>query len=309
MKLISIVTPCYNEESNVLVVYERVKQLFQDIKKYRYEHIFIDNASTDRTTDVIKSIIAEDKNIRLIVNSRNFGQVRSPFHAFLQAHGDAVITLVCDLQDPPELIIDFLKKWEQGFKIVVGVKDDSAESKVMFKIRRFYYEMITKIAETPLIQNFMGFGLYDRMVVEALRGIDDPYPYFRGLISEVGFDVAQIRYRQATRAQGKTSNNFYSLYEIAALGITNHTKIPLRLAIFSGFVLAALSMLVSLAYLVLKLLFWEQFGMGLAPLIIGMFFFAAVQLFFIGLLGEYVLAILTQVRKRPLVVEKERVNF
>ena len=309
MKLISVVTPCYNEEENVQALYEQIKAVFDDLDNYRYEHIFIDNASTDKTVAIIKSIAERDKNVKLIVNVRNFGHIRSPYHALLQTHGDAVIAMASDLQDPPALIADFIRHWEEGYKIVAGVKPQSQESAIMFAVRKSYYHLISKISDVQLIKNFTGFGLYDQSVIKILRDIDDPYPYFRGLISEIGFEVAQVPYLQPSRKCGISKNNFYTLYDIAMLGITNHSKVPLRLATMAGFLLSALSFLAAMIFFVLKLIFWQQIPMGIAPLAISLFFFSSVQLFFIGLLGEYIGAIHTQVRKRPLVIEKERINF
>jgi glycosyltransferase involved in cell wall biosynthesis len=309
MKHITVVTPCFNEEGNVEEVYRQTRAVFQDMPGISYDHLFIDNCSTDRTAVILREMAASDRSVKVILNSRNFGHIRSPYHGLMQATGDAAILLVADLQDPPGLIKQFVEHWQQGSKIVVGVKPSAAESAAMFAIRRLYYRLVTRIADVKLIQNFTGFGLYDRSVLEVLRRIDDPYPYFRGLISEVGFEVIQIPYEQPRRKRGITKNNFYTLYDIAMLGITSHSRLPLRLATMLGFVLSGLSLLVSLAYLVIKLVYWNQFSLGTAPLLVGLFFFASVQLFFIGLLGEYIGTILTHVMKRPLVVERERINF
>jgi glycosyltransferase involved in cell wall biosynthesis len=309
MKLISVCTPCYNEEDNVKELYLQVKGVFSQYPQYNYEHIFIDNASTDKTVEILKSIAQGDNNVKIIVNARNFGHIRSPYHAILEAQGDAVILIVADLQDPPELITDFIAKWEDGYKIVVGVKNGSKESRLMYSIRKTYYNLIGKLSEVELIKNFTGFGLYDKIVVEILREIDDPYPYFRGLISYIGFDICRIEYTQPSRKRGITKNNFYTLYDMAMLGITNHSKVPLRIATITGFILGTLSLVVAVIYLVMKLIFWNQFEAGSAPVVIGLFFFSSVQLFFIGIVGEYVGSIQTQVMKRPLVIEKERINF
>ncbi|WP_151733832.1 glycosyltransferase family 2 protein ['Paenibacillus yunnanensis' Narsing Rao et al. 2020] len=309
MKTISIVTPCYNEEENVQELYNQVKEVFAKIPGYIYEHIFIDNASKDKTVEILKKIARDDRNVKIIVNSRNFGHIRSPYHALLQASGDAVILLVADLQDPPEMINSFIEKWENGYKVVLGVKTQSHESKAMFAIRKMYYNFINRVSEIELTKNNTGFGLYDKEIIRILKEIDDPYPYFRGLISDIGFESYKIEYVQPVRKRGITKNNFYTLYDIAMLGITNHSKIPLRLAAMLGFVLSALSLFVALGYLIAKLLFWNYFSLGTAPLIIGLFLFSSVQLFFIGILGEYIGSIHTQVLKRPLVVEKERINF
>lgn len=307
--MISVVTPCYNEEDNVEPLYERIKAVFAEFPQYRYEHLFIDNSSTDRTVEKVKELAARDINVKLIVNIRNFGHIRSPVHAIQQTKGDAVICLASDLQDPPELIGEFIAKWEEGYPVVAGIKPKSLETPLMFLVRRSYYKLISKISDVPLLQNFTGFGLYDRSVIEVIRKLDDPYPYFRGLISELGFPVAQIPYVQPKRIRGITKNNFYTLYDMAMLGITSHSKIPLRMATFFGFCVGGLSFFVALGYLIYKLLYWDNFQLGTAPLIIGFFFIASVQLFFIGILGEYIGAIHTQVLRRPLVIEKERVNF
>lgn len=309
MSKISIVTPCYNEEENVTELYRQVKEIIENLGTYEYEHIFIDNASKDKTVSILKGIAAIDKNIKIIVNSRNFGHIRSPYHALLQANGDAVILLVADLQDPPSMIKDFIEKWEEGYKVVLGVKTQSHESPAMFAIRKMYYNFINRVSDIELTKNNTGFGLYDKQIIEILKEINDPYPYFRGLISDIGFESYKIEYVQPVRKRGITKNNFYTLYDIAMLGITNHSKIPLRLAAMLGFLMSALSLLVALGYLVAKLIYWDSFLLGTAPLIIGLFLFSSVQLFFIGIIGEYIGSIHTQVLKRPLVVERERINF
>lgn len=310
MKLISIVTPCYNEEDNVFEVYNQVKELFGTLKKqYRYEHIFIDNASTDKTQSMLRELASRDKNVKVIINSRNFGHIRSPYYALLQAKGDAVILIVSDLQDPIKMIYEFLEEWKNGYKLVVGVKNESMESPLFFAIRKFYYALIGRLSDLPLIKNFTGFGLYDRKIIETLRDINDPYPYLRGLICDIGFKVKEIPYIQPRRKRGFTKNNFYTLYDIAMLGITNHSKIPLRLAAFGGFVLSALSFVVAIVQILLKLIYWETYSIGISTLVVGLFFFASVQLFFIGILGEYIGSIHTQVLKRPLVIEEERINW
>ncbi|HUB67888.1 MAG TPA: glycosyltransferase family 2 protein [Candidatus Methylacidiphilales bacterium] len=308
-KLISVVSGCYNEEDNIRECYEQVRKVFAGMERYRYEHIFIDNASKDRTVAILREIAAQDKNVKVIVNARNFGHIRSGYHAMLQAYGDAVISIVSDLQDPPELIREFIKKWEEGYRIVVAVKRNSEESPLLFAIRRFYYELVYRLADIELNKNTTGFGLYDRRFVDILRELGDPYPYFRGLVSEVGFPSAKIPYDQPVRKRGITSNNFYRLYDMAMLGITNHSKVPLRLATMLGFAVSLLSLFVAIGYVVMKLLYWQDYSLGLVPLIAGLFFLGSVQLFFIGVLGEYIGSIHTQVLKRPLVIELERINF
>ena len=309
MKLISVVTPCYNEEENIDVIYRQVKEIFSQFPHYQYEHIFIDNASTDKTVDILKRIAITDKNIKIIVNSRNFGHIRSPYYGLLQAQGDAVVFIVADLQDPPQIIHQFIEKWEQGYKIAIGIKPRSEESRLMFFIRRLGYHWINRIADVRLIKNFTGFGLYDKEIITILRSYDDPYPYFRGIIADIGFNIAEIPYQQPKRLRGKTKNNFYTLYDIGMLGITSYSKIPLRLAVMTGFLLASLSFVAAIIFFTLKLIFWDRFSAGIAPIVISMFFFSSVQLIFIGLLGEYVASINTRVMKRPLVIERERINF
>lgn len=309
MKTISIVTPCFNEEANIEQLYERIKAVLGSIPQYSYELIFIDNASTDNTVLKIKELIKSDSNVRLIVNARNFGHIRSPYYGLMQAKGDAVVLMASDLQDPPEVLLEFISKWESGFKIVAGVKTTSEESKIFFLIRKSYYALVQRIADIKLISNFTGFGLYDQEVIEIMRRLDDPYPYLRGLVCEIGFDVAEVAFKQPVRKRGITKNNFYTLYDMAMLGITSHSKVPLRLAVFGGFCLSGLSLLLAFLYLVLKLVAWNSIQFGTAPLLIGLFFFSSVQLFFLGLLGEYVSSIHTQILHRPLVVEKERINF
>jgi glycosyltransferase involved in cell wall biosynthesis len=308
MKTISIVTPCYNEEQNVEELHERIRQVMSG-GQYEYEHIFIDNASTDCTVDKIRELTGKDKRVRAIVNVRNFGHVRSPYYGLLQANGDAVVILASDLQDPPERISEFLKHWEEGYKVVVGVKTQSRESGLLYWLRGLYYRVLRRLSDVELIEHFTGFGLYDRQVIQILRKINDPYPYFRGLITEIGFPIAKVEFIQPRRLHGMTKNNFYTLYDTAMLGLTGYTKVPLRLAAMLGFLTAAISFLVGLAYLIYKLIFWTEFSVGLAPAVIGLFFLGSVQLIFLGIVGEYIGAIYTQILHRPLVIEKERINF
>ena len=311
-KKISIVSSAYNEEDNVEVLYEKVKeQMLKLSDKYDYEQIVLDNASTDGTAKKLREIAAKDKNFKVILNTRNFGHIRSPYYGLLQAKGDAVISMVSDLQDPPELIPEFIKKWEEGNKIVIGQKNKAEESSLFFMIRKFYYWLLNKANDTgaDLVSNFTGFGLYDKEVIQKLREINDPYPYLRGLVSELGYQRTVISYKQPIRKHGITKNNFYTLYDMAMIGFTNHSKVPLRLAALGGFVLSALSLLLAVIYLILKLLYWDRFPMGTAPILIAVLFFSSIQLFFIGIIGEYLGAVLTQVLHRPLVIEKERINF
>ncbi len=309
MKKISIVTPCYNEQDNVQELYNLVKNQFDLLKNYEYEHIFIDNASVDNTVAILYKIAERDKNVKLILNSKNFGHIRSPYYGLLQAHGDAVILMVADLQDPPELIPDLIKKWENGYQMVLGVKSKSKENPAMFFLRKLFYKAISKSSSIEQISNFTGFGLYDQSFIKILRTIDDPYPYFRGMVSELGSNLCRLEYVQPARSKGKTKNNFYTLYDIGMLGFVNYSKLPLRMASFIGFVLAVLSFIVGTLYFLYKLFNWDSFSIGVAPIIIGMFFLGSVQLIFIGIIGEYIGAIYTQIRKRPLVIERERINF
>jgi len=310
MPFISIVMSCFNEEENLPEVYERVTRVMaEQLPRYSYEIVVIDNASTDHSVDVLRKLCSEDHRLKVIVNTRNFGHIRSPYYVLRNARGDAAIFMASDLQDPPELIPDFVRKWEEGYKIVLAQKTNSKESYLFWLVRNAYYSLITRLSEVELVKNATGFGLYDHAVLESLRGIDDPYPYFRGLICELGYSRALIPFEQPLRKRGFTKNNLYALYDNAMLGITNHSKVPLRLATFSGFCLGGFSFLIAVTYLIYKLMFWSRFQLGTAPVIIGIFFFASVQLFFIGILGEYVGAIQTQVMKRPLVVERERINF
>lgn len=309
MKLISIVTPCFNEEQNIEQIYSEVKKVFHKLKRYRYEHIFIDNASQDRTVAILKKIAKRDKKVKIIVNARNFGWIRSPFHAMLSASGDAVVLLVCDLQDPPSLMKDFIKIWEKGSPIVIGVKTTSEEHPLVFSLRSFFYRIIQKISDIELTSNFTGFGLYDRKIMNILRDMNDPYPYFRGMISEIGFEPVKIPYRQRLRKKGHTNSNFSKLFDVAMLGVVSYSKLPLRFVTILGFILSITSLLIALIYFIYKLIFWQWFSLGIAPLVIGMFFFSSVQMFFIGIIGEYIGVIHTRSLKRPLVIEKERINF
>ena len=305
---IGLVLPCYNEEGNVEELHERLTTVFAALPQYTCEMLFIDNASTDATVEKIRAIIARDPRVKLIVNARNFGHIRSPFHAMLESAGDCVIGMCTDLQDPPELIPQFLEQWERGASMVLGKKKTSRESPAFFALRGFYYKLARAMAEVPLLEHVTGFGLYDRRVIEIMRGFADPYPYGRGMIAEIGLPYVTIPYDQPLRKRGITKNYFYTLFDLALLGITSHSKVPLRAATIAGFLLSGLSLLVAVGFLILKLTAWYSLPAGYAPAVIGIFFLGSVQIFLIGLLGEYVGAVLTQVRKRPLVVERERVG-
>jgi len=307
---ISIVTGCYNEEGNLQEFYDRVTRVLDEYPHYAREIIIADNCSTDESRKILRRIASLDQNFKVIFNSSNFGPVRSGYNAFLQATGDAVVLMSSDLQDPPELIREFLGRWEEGFPVVTAIKSQSQEHALLFMVRKGYYSLLSKLSDgDAIIQDFTGFGLYDRKVLQALKQFKDPVPYFRGFISEIGFKRAAVEFVQPPRKHGKSKHNLLSLYDIAMTGFVNHSKVPLRLATASGFILATLSLLVALVYFILKLVRWDTFSLGLAPLVIGVFFFSAVQLIFIGIIGEYVGAILTQVKNRPLAIEEEKLNF
>ena len=308
-KKITIMTPCYNEEENVLNVYNQVREVMVGIGKYEYEHLFIDNSSRDNTVAILKMIAADDPNVKIIVNARNFGHIRSPIHALFQSRGDCVIGIVADLQDPPPMIADMIREWENGAYCVLGIKRTSEENSLMFWLRKQYYKIAERLSSIETIQNFTGFGLYDRKVVELVRSFDDPYPYFRGMIAEIGLPTVKLLYDQPARKFGITKNNWYTLYDIGMLGIINHSKVPLRLATFAGFIGAGLSFVIAFGYLLAKLLFWSTFTVGVAPMIIGLFFIQSLMLVFLGIMGEYVGAIYTQLQHRPYAVELERLNF
>lgn len=309
MKTISIVTPCRNEESNVDEIYQRVRDEMEKAGNYKYEHIFIDNGSKDNTVALLKRIAALDHNVKIIVNARDFGQIRSPLHALFQTQGDAVIGIVADLQDPPNLIPEMIARWEEGYSMVLCIKETSDENPLTFWMRRRFYQLIQRLSSIPTFENFTGFGLYDRKVIEAMRSFDDPYPYVRGMIAEIGLPYFKLSYNQPARKRGISKSDLYTLYDIAMLGITNMSKVPLRLVTFTGFACSLLSLLAGLAYLIYKLLFWANFNVGIAPLVIGLFFLGSVQLLSMGILGEYIGSVHTQVQKRPYVIERERINF
>jgi len=309
MKKITVVSGCYNEEGNLEELLRRIGAVAAKFPQYDWDFLIVDNCSTDRSPEILRRLAAADRRLKVILNARNFGHIRSPYHGILQATGDAVIFLASDLQDPPELIEQFIPLWEQGWKAVAGVKNESKESPVFFLVRKIYYKLVARLADVDLLLNFTGFGLYDRALVEHLRACEDPYPYLRGQISEIGYPVVRVPFIQPRRTRGFTKNNLYTLFDIAMLGFTNHTKVPLRLATMVGFLMALFCFGVSAGYFVYKLMNWDNFSLGTAPIVVGLFFIGSVQLFFIGVLGEYIGAVHTKVTKRPLVVERERLNF
>ena len=308
MKKISIVTPTFNEEENIKRLCSEIKVEAESLN-YDYEHIIIDNSSSDKTIDILREIAAKDKNVKIIINSRNYGHIKSPFYGIMQATGDACILMVSDFQEPIYLITKYIKKWENGAKIVLGQKNTSEENNFIFSLRKLFYTLLNKISETELSINTTGTGLFDKEVIDRLKKINDPYPYFRGLISEVGFDIETIKFDQPLRKLGKTKNNFFTLYDLAMLGVVKHSRMPLRIMTLLGFISSFGCLFVAIIYLILKLIFWNSFELGSAPTIIGIFTISSIQIMLLGLLGEYIGVILMHQRNMPLVIEKERINF
>lgn len=310
MKKVSILIPCFNEEENVGPMSEAIVELFtKELPQYDYELLFIDNDSKDNTRPILREICAKNKKIRAIFNAKNFGQFNSPYYGILQTTGDCVISMVCDFQDPIDLIPKYLEEWENGYKIVIGIKTSSKENPIVYHLRSLYYKIIKKFSDVEQIEHFTGSGLYDREFVEVLRDLKDPTPFLRGIVAELGYKRKEIPYEQPRRRAGKTHNNWYSLYDAAMLSFTSYTKIGLRLATFLGMAIGFCSVVIAIVYLVLKIVFWDRFIAGTAPLMIGMFFLGAIQLFFLGFLGEYILSMNQRIMNRPLVIEEERINF
>ena len=309
MKKISIITPCFNEAGNIKLLAEAIANVAEKEKDYVFEHIFIDNASTDTTIAEIKSMIDIFPHIGLVINNRNFGQLRSPFHGLVTSDADATIVLCSDLQEPPELIHNFLRKWEEGALVVAGVKESSKESKIIFFIRTIYYKLLTKITEYQTLAHFTGFGLYDRKVIEEFKKINDLYPYVRSLVSDLGFDIEEVQYQQGKREFGVTKNNFFTLFDVAIVGMVSNSKLPIRVATLFGFVVSFLSFTSGIIYLVFKLLLWDSFEFGLAPLLIILSFGLSVIVFFLGIIGEYIGSMHAEILQRPRVVEKQRINY
>ena len=310
MKKISILVPCYNEEENVIPLSNALVEMLQrDLPAYDYEIVFIDNCSKDSTWDKLRVICRKNPKIKAVLNAKNFGQFNSPYYGMLQTTGDCVVLMCCDFQDPIEMVPEFVKSWEEGYKIVSAIKTTSKENKIMRFLRSCYYKLIKKMSDVEQIEHFTGFGLYDRSFIEVLRELDDPTPFLRGIVAELGYKRKNIAYEQQKRRAGKTHNNWYSLYDAAMLSFTSYTKIGLRIATIGGFLCAGISFVIAIIYLLYKLTHWYSFSAGVAPLIIGLFMMGGIQLFFVGLLGEYIMSINTRVMKRPLVVEEERINF
>jgi glycosyltransferase involved in cell wall biosynthesis len=309
MKKISIVSSCYNEEDNIIPLIDRVFKATSGFQNYEYEFILIDNGSTDNTANMLRLAAKNDKRVKVIINTRNFGWIRSPYYVFLQGTGDAVIGLSSDLQDPPELIPQFIVKWENGAKIVGAVKMQSDEHMIRRAGRRLFYRLLSSLSEVNLINDFSGFGLYDKKVVDTLKLFNDPFPYFRGLIAETGYNIEKVYYKKPNRIHGYSKSNLLNLFDVIMLGLTSHSKIPLRMATLTGILLSILSFAVSIFYFVYKIIYWNSFALGLAPLIVGGFFLISIQMLFIGLIGEYILSLSTKVANKPLVIESERINF
>ena len=310
MKTISILIPCYNEEENVEPIAQAViGVLEQELPQYDYELVFIDNDSQDNTRPILRRMCGENPRIKAIFNTRNFGQFNSPYYGILQVTGDCVIAMVADFQDPVDLIPRYVKAWEEGYKIVIGIKTSSQENAVMYWLRSCYYKTIRKLSDVEQIEHFTGSGLYDREFIEVLRRLDDPTPFLRGIVAELGYKRKEIPYEQPKRRAGKTHNNFYRLYDAAMLSVTSYTKAGLRLATFVGALSCMASLAVAFLYLIMKLIWWDRFPAGMAPMLLGMLFLGSVQIFFIGMVGEYVLSINQRIMKRPLVIEEERLNF
>jgi len=310
MSKVSVVIPCYNEEENVVPMSEALTELFtQQLPSFDYEILFIDNCSSDQTRPFLRDLCDRDFHIKAIFNAKNFGQFRSPYYGMMQTSGDCVILLCCDFQDPLDLIPQMVAEWEKGSKIVVMQKTSSEENRLLYFLRSCYYKLIHKFSDVEQIEHFTGFGLYDRSFIQVLRELNDPTPFLRGIVAELGYKIKIIPYQQKQRRAGKTHNNFYTLYDAAMLSFTSYTKIGLRLATFLGMIIAGLSFFIALIYLILKLIYWDTFVAGTAPILIGMFFLGAVQLIFLGILGEYILSINQRIMDRPLVVEEERLNF
>ena len=309
MKKISVLIACYNEKDNIRQICEAVMQQMEKLTEYDYEIILIDNKSEDGTREIIRDLCYEEKRIKAIFNLKNFGQFNSPYYGLLQTTGDCVIKMVADFQDPPELIPELIRHWEAGSKVICMVKTSSKESKLMYWMREQYYRLLKKMSDVRQIKQFTGFGLYDRSFVDTLRDLNDPTPFMRGIVAELGPERKEIEYEQPKRRAGKTHNNFYTLYDAAMLSFTSYTKNGLRIATFSGFIIAFISFIIGLFYLIMKLLFWDRFTAGYAPMMIGIFFMGGIILAFMGFMGEYVMAINARVMNRPLVVEEERINF
>ena len=308
MKKISVLTPTYNEEENIVMLCKKIKDEFKGLN-YDYEHVVIDNNSSDNTISIIKKLCQNDKNLKLIVNNKNYGHLNSPYYGLMQTSGDATILMASDFQDPPELISKYIELWEKGHKVILAQKNQSDENFLIKNLRKFYYKFLSKISDTNLTINTTGAGLFDKSIIDLLKKIDDPIPYLRGLVCELEGDIKLLKFDQPKRILGKTKNNLFSLIDVGLLGLVKHSKIPLRLMVIFGMLASIVSILVSIVFLFYKLFYWDSFDLGVAPIIVGLFFISAIQIFLLGLLGEYISVLLSHTRKLPLVIEKERINF
>jgi dolichol-phosphate mannosyltransferase len=306
---ISIVSPCFNEQDNILNLYDRLKKTIGSNDKYEYELIFIDNKSLDSTVTILKNIASKDLRVKLIINNKNYGHIRSPYWGLLQATGDAVILIASDLQDPPENILQFIKEWELGWKVVYATKQSSKTNLFMHTLRRIYYFILNKISEGRIIKDATGFGLYDKKVIDIIREINDPYPFLRGLVSELGFPIKTIPFVQPKRLEGVSKNNIFTLYDIALLGLVSHSLLPIRIVSFIGFAISIISFMFAVLYLILKIFFWDSFPIGIAPLVISIFLLFGLLFIFLGIIGEYIAIIVRSIQNRPIVVEELRINF
>lgn len=310
MKTISVTIPCWSEEKSVRQMYERLTKIFREqLSRYDYEIIYVDDYSPDNTRNEIRKLCAEDKHVKAVFNARNFGFSRNVFASLLYGTGDATFMLFGDLQDPPELLPQMVAEWEKGKKVIIGQRTTGNENRLMYAMRKLYYKIMEKLADSKQIEHFNGFGLYDRSFIDVLRELDDPAPYLKGIVSELSIELSIIPYEQAASARGKSGSNFLKNYDLAMLGITSYTKILMRLATFVGAGLGVVSALFAIFVLISKLLNWNSYPYGTATIIIGVFFIGAVQLFFTGILGEYILSINTRSMRRPLVVVGEKINF
>ena len=310
MSTITVVIPTYNEEKNIIKTYERVKKVFEEsVAGHSFQILYIDNASKDRTRDIIRDLCGRDNRVQAIFNNTNFGFSKSTFYGLSQAEGDCAVLMYADMQDPPEIIPDFIKKWEEGYKIVVGIKNKSKENPLMYCVRGIYYKLMDKVSDVEHIKQYDGFGLYDASFIKELRDLKDPLPYFRGLVAEMGPDRAEIEYTQETRKEGKSSFNFMKYYDVAMLGITSSSKAGLRMATFIGTILSLLCVIIAIATLIIKIIYWDYYSVGTAAILIGIFFVGGVQIFFLGFLGEYIANINLRTMNHPIVVEKERINM
>jgi polyisoprenyl-phosphate glycosyltransferase len=308
MKKISVLTPTYNEEENIVMLCKKIKDEFKGLN-YDYEHVVIDNNSSDNTISIIKKLCQNDKNLKLIVNNKNYGHLNSPYYGLMQTSGHATILMASDFQDPPELISKYIELWEKGHKVILAQKNQSDENFLIKNVRKFYYKFLSKISDTNLTINTTGAGLFDKSIIDLLKKIEDPIPYLRGLVCELEGDIKLLKFDQPKRILGKTKNNFFSLIDVGLLGLVKHSKIPLRLMVIFGMLASIVSILVSIVFLFYKLFYWDSFDLGVAPIIVGLFFISAIQIFLLGLLGEYISVLLSHTRKLPLVIEKERINF